>query len=32
VVLDNGVLVTVDEREVAARARECAARVWKRIR
>src|SRR5207237_4554542 len=24
VVLDNGVLVTVDEREVAARARECA--------
>jgi hypothetical protein len=32
VVLDNGVLVTVDEREVAARARECAARVWKRVR
>lgn len=31
VVMDNGVLVTVDEREVAARARECAARVWKRI-
>jgi cytosine/adenosine deaminase-related metal-dependent hydrolase len=31
VVMDNGVLVTVDEREVAARARECAARLWKRI-
>ena len=31
VVMDNGVMVTVDEREVAARARECAARVWKRI-
>ena len=31
VVLDNGVLATVDEREVAIRARECAARVWKRI-
>jgi len=31
VVLDNGVLVTVDEREVAARARECAARLWKRV-
>ena len=31
VVMDNGVLVSVDEREVAARARECAARVWKRI-
>jgi len=25
------VLVTVDEREVAMRARECAARLWKRI-
>ncbi len=31
VVMDNGVLVSVDEREVATRARECAARVWKRI-
>ncbi len=30
-VVDNGVLLTVDEREVAARARECAARVWARI-
>ena len=30
-VVDNGVLVTTDEREVAARARECAARVWGRI-
>lgn len=31
VVMDNGVLVNLDELEVAARARECAARVWKRI-
>jgi cytosine/adenosine deaminase-related metal-dependent hydrolase len=31
VVLDNGVLVTADEREIAARARECAARLWKRL-
>ena len=31
VVMDNGVLVSVDEREVAARARECAARVWTRL-
>ena len=31
VVMDNGVLVTVDEREVAVRARECAARLWKRL-
>jgi len=30
-VVDNGVLLTVDEREVAARARECAKRVWARI-
>jgi hypothetical protein len=30
-VMDNGVLVTVDESEVAARARECAKRVWERI-
>jgi cytosine/adenosine deaminase-related metal-dependent hydrolase len=30
-VVDNGVLVTADEREVARRARECAARVWARI-
>jgi cytosine/adenosine deaminase-related metal-dependent hydrolase len=31
IVMDNGVLVNLDEREVAVRARECAARVWKRI-
>jgi cytosine/adenosine deaminase-related metal-dependent hydrolase len=31
VVMDNGVLVNVDEREAAVRARECAARLWKRI-
>ncbi len=31
VVLDNGVLVTADEREIAARARECAARLWNRL-
>jgi cytosine/adenosine deaminase-related metal-dependent hydrolase len=31
VVLDNGVLVSQDEREVQARARECAARVWQRL-
>ena len=31
VVMDNGMLVTVDEREVAARARECARRVWERL-
>jgi cytosine/adenosine deaminase-related metal-dependent hydrolase len=31
VVMDNGTLVTVDEREVAARARECARRVWERL-
>jgi len=31
VVLDNGTLVSVDEREVAARARECARRVWDRL-
>ena len=31
VVMDNGMLVTVDEHEVAMRARECAARLWKRI-
>jgi len=31
VVMDNGVLVTADEREVATRGRECAARLWKRI-
>jgi len=30
-IVDNGVLVTADEREVARRARECAARVWARI-
>jgi cytosine/adenosine deaminase-related metal-dependent hydrolase len=30
-VMDNGTLVTVDEREVAARARECARRVWERL-
>jgi cytosine/adenosine deaminase-related metal-dependent hydrolase len=31
VVLDNGTLVNVDEREVAARAQECAKRVWDRL-
>ena len=31
VVMDNGMLVTVDESEVAARARECARRVWERL-
>lgn len=31
VVMDNGVLVSLDESEVASRARECAARVWKRV-
>src|SRR5437773_2599631 len=30
VVMDNGVMVSVDEREVAARARQCASRLWKR--
>jgi len=32
VVMDNGTLVTLDEGEVAARARECARRVWERLR
>jgi hypothetical protein len=31
IVMDNGVLVTLDEREVARRARECARRVWSRL-
>jgi len=31
VVMDNGTLVTADEAEIAARARECAARVWERV-
>jgi cytosine/adenosine deaminase-related metal-dependent hydrolase len=31
VIMDNGVLVSIDEREVATRARECAARVWERL-
>lgn len=31
VVMDNGVIVTLDETRVAARARECAERVWKRV-
>ncbi len=31
VLMDNGQLVSVDEREVAARARECARRVWERL-
>lgn len=30
-VMDNGTLLTVDEREVACRARECATRVWGRL-
>jgi cytosine/adenosine deaminase-related metal-dependent hydrolase len=31
ILLDNGQLVSIDEREVAARARECAQRVWGRL-
>lgn len=31
VLMDNGTLVAVDELEVAARARECAGRVWGRL-
>ena len=31
IVMDGGALVTVDEAEVAARARECAKRVWARL-
>lgn len=31
VVMDNGTLVAADEAEIAARARECARRVWERI-
>jgi cytosine/adenosine deaminase-related metal-dependent hydrolase len=31
ILMDNGQLVSVDEREVAARARECAQRVWRRL-
>jgi len=31
IVMDHGTLVTVDEAEVAARARECARRVWKKL-
>ena len=31
VVMEGGALMTVDEAEVAARARECAKRVWARL-
>ena len=31
VIMDNGVLVNVDERQIAAQARECASRLWKRL-
>jgi cytosine/adenosine deaminase-related metal-dependent hydrolase len=31
ILMDNGQLVSIDEREVAARARECAQRVWGRL-
>lgn len=31
ILMDNGTLVDLDEREVAARARECAKRVWDRL-
>jgi cytosine/adenosine deaminase-related metal-dependent hydrolase len=31
ILMDNGTLVDVDEREVATRARECAKRVWERL-
>jgi cytosine/adenosine deaminase-related metal-dependent hydrolase len=32
VIMDNGVVITVDEREVAERAKEAAKRVWGRLR
>jgi hypothetical protein len=31
IVMDEGTVLTVDEAEVAARARECARRLWRRI-
>ena len=31
IVMDGGQMLSVDEREVSARARECAARVWERL-
>jgi cytosine/adenosine deaminase-related metal-dependent hydrolase len=31
VIMDNGTLVGLDEREVSARAKECAKRVWERL-
>ena len=31
IIMDNGVIVPVDEREVATRAKECAKRVWERL-
>jgi cytosine/adenosine deaminase-related metal-dependent hydrolase len=31
IVLDQGTLVTIDENEIAARARECTRRVWARL-
>ncbi len=31
IVMDNGVLVTLEDREIAARAQECAKRVWERM-
>ena len=31
ILMDNGHVLSVDEREVAARARECARRVWERL-
>jgi hypothetical protein len=31
IVMDGGQMLTVDEREVATRARECAERVWERL-
>jgi len=31
ILMDNGHVLSVDEREVAARARECARRVWRRL-
>jgi cytosine/adenosine deaminase-related metal-dependent hydrolase len=31
IVMDNGVLVTLDEREISARAQECAKRVWEQL-
>lgn len=31
ILLDNGILVSADEREIAARARRCAKRIWRQM-